>query len=117
MYPALFWIGMQALVRGRKVWILRIRRQQGYTRGSSPYLVNKVNHHICKEEAMQNPHSPKQSNQNQPGTLNPGDQAPAGVEGTGENVCRDCQGSGRRDDAPCPTCGGTGRVIEGIGGA
>jgi DnaJ-class molecular chaperone len=66
---------------------------------------------------MQNPHSPKQSNQNQAGTLNPGDQAPAGVEGTGENVCRDCQGSGRRDDAPCPTCGGTGRVIEGIGGA
>jgi DnaJ-class molecular chaperone len=61
--------------------------------------------------------SGEQNKHEQAGTLNPGDQAPAGVEGTGENICRDCQGSGRRDDAPCPTCGGTGRVIEGIGGA
>ena len=58
-----------------------------------------------------------QNKHEQVDALNPGDQAPAGVEGTGENICRDCQGSGRRDDAPCPTCGGTGRVIEGIGGA
>jgi DnaJ-class molecular chaperone len=61
--------------------------------------------------------SGEQNKHEQAGTLNPGDQAPAGVEGTGENICRDCRGSGRRDDAPCPTCGGTGRVIEGIGGA
>jgi DnaJ-class molecular chaperone len=61
--------------------------------------------------------SGEQNKHEQAGTLNPGDQAPAGVEGTGENICRDCQGSGRRDDAPCPTCGGTGRIIEGIGGA
>ncbi len=63
---------------------------------------------------MQDRHSPKQGNQKQ---LNPGDQAPAGVEGVGENICRECQGSGRRNDVPCPACGGTGRVIEGIGGA
>jgi DnaJ-class molecular chaperone len=61
--------------------------------------------------------SGEQNKHEQTGTLNPGDQAPAGVEGTGENICRDCRGSGRRDDAPCTTCGGTGRVIEGIGGA
>ncbi len=61
--------------------------------------------------------SGEQNKHEQAGGLNPGDQAPAGVEGTGEHLCRDCQGSGRRDDAPCPTCGGTGRVMEGIGGA
>jgi DnaJ-class molecular chaperone len=65
---------------------------------------------------------PKESsgeqNRNEQGdALNPGDVAPAGVEGTGEHLCRACRGTGRRDDAPCPTCGATGRVIEGIGGA
>jgi DnaJ-class molecular chaperone len=61
--------------------------------------------------------SGEQNKHEQAGALNPGDQAPGGVEGTGEHLCRVCRGSGRRDDAPCPTCGGTGRVIEGIGGA
>jgi DnaJ-class molecular chaperone len=59
----------------------------------------------------------EQNKHEQAGALNPGDQAPGGVEGTGEHLCRVCRGSGRRDGAPCPTCGGTGRVIEGIGGA
>jgi DnaJ-class molecular chaperone len=31
-------------------------------------------------------------------------------------VCPDCKGSGRMNNAPCRTCGGTGKVIEGIGG-
>jgi DnaJ-class molecular chaperone len=48
---------------------------------------------------------------------NPGDEAAPGTPGTGEDVCPDCHGSGRRDGKPCATCGGTGRVIEGIGGA
>ena len=48
---------------------------------------------------------------------NPGDQAPPGTPGTGENLCRDCSGTGKLQGKPCPTCGGTGRVIEGIGGA
>jgi DnaJ-class molecular chaperone len=47
----------------------------------------------------------------------PGDQAPRGTPGTGENVCRRCGGSGRIDGGECPECGGTGRVVEGIGGA
>ena len=47
---------------------------------------------------------------------NPGDQAVPGTRGTGENVCPDCKGSGRLNNAPCKTCGGTGKVIEGIGG-
>lgn len=48
--------------------------------------------------------------------LKPGDVAPAGTPGTGENVCPRCSGSGRVDGAKCPDCDGTGRVIEGIGG-
>lgn len=46
----------------------------------------------------------------------PGDQAPAGTEGTGENVCPRCGGSGRIGETGCPDCAGTGRVIAGIGG-
>jgi hypothetical protein len=26
-------------------------------------------------------------------------------------------GRGKIDDEPCPTCGGTGKVVEGVGGA
>lgn len=49
--------------------------------------------------------------------LNPGDEAPPGTPGTGESVCPLCDGSGRRGGEPCANCGGTGVVIEGIGGA
>jgi DnaJ-class molecular chaperone len=48
--------------------------------------------------------------------LDPGDQAAPGTAGAGENVCPDCKGSGRVSNAPCKTCGGTGKVIEGISG-
>jgi hypothetical protein len=47
----------------------------------------------------------------------PGDMAPQGTAGTGDNVCPDCNGSGQVDGGTCPTCLGTGRVIEGVGGA
>ena len=47
---------------------------------------------------------------------NPGDQAAPGTPGAGENVCPDCRGGGRVNNAPCKTCGGTGKVIEGIAG-
>ena len=50
--------------------------------------------------------------------MNPGDQAPPGMSGAGENMCPKCSGSGLRDDGkPCDHCGGTGKVIEGVGGA
>src|SRR5437762_13991129 len=42
--------------------------------------------------------------------LNPGDEAPPGTEGTGEDLCPDCAGSGRRERRSCPTCRGSGRV-------
>ena len=58
----------------------------------------------------------------QPGSLparsSPGDQAPPGTSGTGENVCPRCGGRGRLDAGQrCPDCDGTGRVTTGIGGA
>jgi DnaJ-class molecular chaperone len=49
--------------------------------------------------------------------LNPGDQAAPGTPSTGENICPKCGGSGELDGARCVNCGGTGKVIEGIGGA
>ncbi|CAN5169485.1 hypothetical protein BH10PSE16_BH10PSE16_29720 [soil metagenome] len=47
---------------------------------------------------------------------NPGDEAPAGSPGTGENICRECGGSGRVGDAPCASCNGSGKVVVGLGG-
>ena len=50
--------------------------------------------------------------------MRPGDEAPAGTPGTGEDLCPRCNGRGK--DArgePCPECGGTGRIVRGIGGA
>jgi hypothetical protein len=52
-----------------------------------------------------------------PPQMNPGDEAPPGTPGTGENICPECSGSGKVDQGTCPNCGGTGKVIEGIGGA
>jgi hypothetical protein len=48
--------------------------------------------------------------------INPGDDAAPGTPGTGENVCPRCAGSGEVDGAICADCGGSGTVIEGIGG-
>jgi DnaJ-class molecular chaperone len=50
-------------------------------------------------------------------TIAPGDMAPPGTAGTGENLCPVCQGTGQVDDGPCDNCQGSGKVIEGIGGA
>ena len=49
--------------------------------------------------------------------LNPGDEAPPGTPGTGENLCPACNGSGTKEGQKCEQCDGTGKVIEGIGGA
>jgi hypothetical protein len=47
----------------------------------------------------------------------PGDVAPAGTPGTGENLCPACSGSGDLNGQPCAHCNGTGKVVEGVGGA
>jgi DnaJ-class molecular chaperone len=49
--------------------------------------------------------------------MKPGDEAPAGTPGTGENICPVCHGSGRIGTQPCANCAGTGKVTTGIGGA
>lgn len=42
---------------------------------------------------------------------------PPGVPGSGENICRKCNGEGRIDGRECPECGGSGKVVTPIGGA
>jgi DnaJ-class molecular chaperone len=49
--------------------------------------------------------------------MKPGDEAPAGTIGTGENVCPVCNGRGRVGAESCANCAGTGKVTTGIGGA
>ncbi|SOE91274.1 hypothetical protein SAMN05446927_8178 [Caballeronia arationis] len=48
--------------------------------------------------------------------LNPGDEAEPGTPGSGEDLCPVCNGSGSKDGARCEACGGTGKVVQGIGG-
>jgi hypothetical protein len=51
------------------------------------------------------------------GEMNPGDQAPPGTPGTGESLCPECSGKGSIEGKRCEACGGSGKVIEGVGGA
>jgi RecJ-like exonuclease len=57
------------------------------------------------------------SDQDPTASMAPGDEAPQGTPGAGENVCPTCNGSGKVDGATCQTCAGSGVVIEEIGGA
>lgn len=52
----------------------------------------------------------------QRGPLKPGDEAPPGTPGTGEDVCPKCNGSGQLEGKACQNCRGTGKVTRGIGG-
>jgi hypothetical protein len=47
----------------------------------------------------------------------PGDDAPPGTPGTGEDICPECGGKGRvQGGGECRTCGGSGKVFKGIAG-
>lgn len=35
----------------------------------------------------------------------------------GETICSGCDGSGKLDGEQCATCGGSGKVVEPVGGA
>ncbi|CDY79344.1 hypothetical protein BGLT_02040 [Caballeronia glathei] len=48
--------------------------------------------------------------------LNPGDEAEPGTPGSGEDICPACDGAGAIEGATCETCGGTGKIVQGIGG-
>jgi len=62
------------------------------------------------------PADPSRATAPQP-DMKPGDEAPAGSAGTGENVCRRCGGSGKVQGATCPECNGSGTVTVVVGGA
>ena len=49
--------------------------------------------------------------------MSPGDEAPLGTPGTGEDICPRCGGTGMLAGRECPECEGTGKVNVGIGGA
>jgi DnaJ-class molecular chaperone with C-terminal Zn finger domain len=68
---------------------------------------------VCLKPAGDDSRSPISA---QP-TMAPGDEAPLGTPGTGENVCPECGGTGRLGAGKCANCLGTGVVIVGIGGA
>ena len=51
------------------------------------------------------------------GTERPGDEAEPGTPGTGEALCPVCAGKGKVDGRDCDNCGGTGKIVEGVGGA
>ena len=49
--------------------------------------------------------------------MKPGDEAPPGTPGTGEDVCPECSGKGQlKSGGQCPNCGGSGKVIKGVAG-
>ena len=50
-------------------------------------------------------------------SLNPGDEAKPGTPGAAEDICDKCSGKGQlASGATCTACGGTGKVMRGIGG-
>nr|WP_075111701.1 hypothetical protein [Noviherbaspirillum massiliense] len=67
---------------------------------------------------MNSSSSGTQNNQTaKPTRLNPGDEAMPGAPGTGEDLCLECNGTGKKEGgAKCPACNGTGRVVRAIGG-
>jgi hypothetical protein len=67
------------------------------------------------KEAPQPP--PPSGSGSDPAGLNPGDEAPPGTPGSGDNVCPVCHGSGRLNQQRCSECGGSGVITSAIGGA
>lgn len=64
---------------------------------------------------MNMPNQPNQSADSRP-EVHPGDDAAPGTTGTGEDICPKCKGTGKLNGTDCENCGGTGKIVEGIGG-
>jgi hypothetical protein len=47
----------------------------------------------------------------------PSDEVLPGTPQAGEHICRRCNGRGRLNEGPCPTCRGTGKITAPIGDA
>jgi DnaJ-class molecular chaperone len=48
--------------------------------------------------------------------MRPGDEVPEQTASAGENLCPDCDGTGRRNNGTCPACQGKGTITEAVGG-
>lgn len=71
---------------------------------------------IMSTQSNQQSQTPR-TDKGSPLQLNPGDDALPGTPGTGEDICEVCHGSGKTvSGGQCPNCGGTGKIVEGIGG-
>jgi hypothetical protein len=51
------------------------------------------------------------------GRWSPRDEADPGTPGAGAALGPERAGDARADGRPCPSCGGSGKIIAGIGGA
>ncbi|MDQ3941869.1 MAG: hypothetical protein M3254_02030 [Actinomycetota bacterium] len=48
-------------------------------------------------------------------TMAPGDKAQPGAENAGEDLCPECNGTGRHKDEECNNCGGSGTIWVPVG--
>ncbi len=100
--------------------VLRVQALRDAHRFGRPRVDQRSKSNERKREMTRNaPRQDQRSPQSAAGDVrrNPGDEAVRGTPGTGEDVCPVCAGKGRREGAPCPNCGGTGKIVRAIGGA
>jgi DnaJ-class molecular chaperone len=70
------------------------------------------------EVIQMNPSPPSIPETNAADQRNPGDEVPPGTPQTGEDICPECNGSGKKaDQGVCPNCGGTGLIVVNVGDA
>ena len=91
-------------------------QQGGGQRGPQPTDPNTIMGEAPGIPPGGNPGDVASAEMRQGTNMNPGDELPAGYPGAGENVCPDCNGSGKQGAQPCQTCGGTGKEIESVAG-
>ena len=65
------------------------------------------------------PRSPKEKDMSegkqQRETMAPGDKAQPGAENAGEDLCPECDGTGRKQDEECKNCSGSGTIWVPVG--
>ena len=86
----------------------RIARNITTTALSNPVRI-RIRNQTAKGDTM--------TSQSNTGGRNPGDESAPGTPQTAEDICPDCQGSGKQGQSPCVNCGGTGRIVKIIGDA
>ena len=72
---------------------------------------------ICKGDSMNSQSSTGAGIPAPSGQRNPGDESAPGTPQTAEDICPECQGSGKQGQSACVNCGGSGRIVKIIGDA